>query len=111
GREKSAAKHMLHEAKIMQDSGADMLLLECVPAELAKEISQSLRIPTIGIGAGVDCDAQVLVLYDLLGISFGKVPKFAKDFLEGNGSIQAAIQAYVKAVKGGTFPAAEHSFN
>ena len=111
GRDKAAAKRMLHEAKIMQDSGADMLLLECVPAELAREISQSLTIPTIGIGAGADCDAQVLVLYDLLGISFGKVPKFAKDFLAEAGSIPAAVAAYVKAVKTGGFPAAEHIFN
>ena len=95
----------------MQDSGADMLLLECVPAGLAELISQSLTIPTIGIGAGVDCDAQVLVLYDLLGISFGKVPKFAKDFLVETGSIQTAVKAYVKAVKAGTFPATEHTFN
>lgn len=111
GRDKAAAKHMLHEARIMQESGADMLLLECVPAELAREISQSLSIPTIGIGAGADCDAQVLVLYDLLGISFGKVPKFAKDFLAEAGSIPAAVETYVKAVKSGAFPAAEHIFN
>ncbi len=110
GRDESTAKRMLQEAKTMQDSGADMLLLECVPAPLAKQISQSLTIPTIGIGAGADCDAQVLVLYDLLGISFGKVPKFAKDFLAEAGSIQAAIEAYVQAVKAGTFPAAEHIF-
>jgi len=111
GRDKSIAKRMLQEAKTMQDSGADMLVLECVPAGLAQEISQSLTIPTIGIGAGVDCDAQVLVLYDLLGISFGKVPKFARDFLAGADSIQSAVEAYVKAVKAGTFPAAEHTFN
>jgi len=110
GRDKAAARHMLHEAKIMQDSGADMLLLECVPADLASEISQSLKIPTIGIGAGVGCDAQVLVLYDLLGISFGKVPKFARNFLAETDSIQAAVAAYVEAVKAGRFPAPEHTF-
>jgi len=111
GRDKGAARHMLHEAKIMQESGADMLLLECIPSDLASEISQSLSIPTIGIGAGQHCDAQVLVLYDLLGISFGKVPKFAKDFLAESDSIQAAVAAYVKDVKSGVFPAAEHTFN
>ena len=111
GRDKASAKRMLHEARTMQDSGADMLLLECVPAELAKEISQSLTIPTIGIGAGADCDAQVLVVYDLLGISVGKIPKFARNFLADTGSIQAAIAAYVQAVKTGGFPAAEHTFN
>lgn len=111
GRDKATAKRMLHEARIMQDSGADMLLLECVPAPLAQEISQSLTIPTIGIGAGVDCDAQVLVLYDLLGISFGKTPKFARNFLAEAASIPEAIAAYVGAVKTGTFPAPEHTFN
>lgn len=111
GRDKAAAKHMLHEAKIMQESGADMLVLECVPTSLAKEISESLSIPTIGIGAGPDCDAQVLVLYDLLGISFGSIPRFAKDFLSEAGTIQGAVEAYVNAVKNGKFPAAEHSFN
>ena len=111
GRDASGAKRMLQEAKTMQDSGADMLLLECVPAELAREIGQSLQIPTIGIGAGGDCDAQVLVLYDLLGISFGKVPKFAKDFMAETGSVQAAVEAYIKAVRNGDFPAIEHSFS
>ena len=111
GREADTAKTMLHEARIMQESGADFLLLECVPAPLAEAITAELSIPTIGIGAGRGCDAQVLVLYDLLGISFGKTPKFAKNFLSETASIAQAIQTYVAEVKSGKFPADEHIFN
>lgn len=110
GRDQAAAKTMLDEAKAMQDAGADMLLMECIPAELAEKITQALMIPTIGIGAGVACDAQVLVLYDILGISFGRIPKFAKDYLAEAGTIEAAIKAYVADVKAGRFPAKQHSF-
>jgi len=117
GREAEDAKIMLADAMAMQDAGADMLLLECVPAQLAKTITDALSIPTIGIGAGRDCDAQVLVLYDLLGISHGHRPKFAKDFLievakaaPNEASIEAAVRAYVQAVKQQTFPADEHIF-
>ena len=110
---------MITDARKMQDAGADMLLLECVPATLAKTITAELSIPTIGIGAGRDCDAQVLVLYDLLGISLGHRPRFAKDFLAdlatlnpaGEISIEAAVRAYVQAVKQQQFPADEHIFN
>ncbi|VAW95046.1 3-methyl-2-oxobutanoate hydroxymethyltransferase [hydrothermal vent metagenome] len=119
GRDDDVAKEMMNDAKAMQDAGADMLLLECVPQKLAKTITESLTIPTIGIGAGRDCDAQVLVLYDLLGISHGHRPKFAKDFLrdvvntdtDGEVSIEAAVRAYVQAVKQHQFPDDEHSFN
>ena len=110
GREDEQAKAMLHEARVMQESGADFLLLECVPESLAEAITAELNIPTIGIGAGKHCDAQVLVLYDLLGISFGKTPKFAKNFLAETDSVQQAIEAYVSAVKSGQFPADEHIF-
>ena len=114
GREDNVAQAMIDDAKAMQDAGADLLLLECVPATLAKTITDTLSIPTIGIGAGRDCDAQVLVLYDLLGISLGHRPKFSKDFLadlNGEISIEAAVRAYVQAVKQGQFPADEHIFN
>ena len=113
GREKEVAHTMIDDAKAMQDAGADLLLLECVPASLAKTITETLSIPTIGIGAGRDCDAQVLVLYDVLGISLGHRPKFSKDFLadlQGEISIEAAVRAYVQAVKQQQFPADQHIF-
>ena len=113
GREEQMAKAMLDDAIAMQDAGADLLLLECVPKQLAKKMTETLTIPTIGIGAGRDCDAQVLVLYDLIGISPGHRPKFAKDFLaecQGDVSIEAAVRAYVQAVKQQTFPDDQHSF-
>lgn len=94
----------------MQDAGADLLVLECVPAALAAEISRDVSIPTIGIGAGVDCDGQVLVIQDLLGISSGKRPRFTKDFLAGTNSVVAAVSEYARAVRAGEFPGAEHSY-
>ena len=81
-----------------------------IPASLAKQITKSVAMPTIGIGAGVDCCGQVLVLQDMLGIYSGKSPKFVRNFMLGAGSIQQAVKAYVQAVKAGEFPAAEHSF-
>ncbi len=110
GREASAAEHMLHEAQVLQDAGADMMLLECVPATLAKKISEELTIPVIGIGAGSDCDGQILVLYDILGISPGRNPRFAHNFLSDAGSVAGAIQAYTDAVRTGHFPSPEQSF-
>ncbi len=110
GKTKVAAEQLLADAKAVEQAGADLLVLECVPAALAKRISAELAIPTIGIGAGVDCDGQVLVIYDMLGITPGKRPRFSKDFLSNQGSVLEAIRAYVKAVRDGQFPAAEHSF-
>jgi len=110
GKGKAAADQLLADAKAVQQAGADLLVLECVPAALAKRISTEIGIPTIGIGAGVDCDGQVLVLYDMLGITPGKRPRFSKDFLAGCGSIGEAIRAYADAVRSGEFPGAEHSF-
>ena len=110
GRSKSAAERLLADAHAVQDAGADLLVLECVPAELAARITAELQIPTIGIGAGAGCDGQVLVIYDMLGITPGKRPRFSKDFLNGHDSIVAAIKAYARAVRTGQFPAAEHSF-
>ncbi|MEQ6342365.1 MAG: 3-methyl-2-oxobutanoate hydroxymethyltransferase [Gammaproteobacteria bacterium] len=111
GREASAAQVMRDDARALQAAGADMLLLECVPAALAAEITLASEIPVIGIGAGSGCDAQVLVLYDMLGITLGKRPKFSKNFMQGNHTPQAAIAAYAHAVKNGIFPAPEHTFN
>jgi len=110
GRGKSAADRLLADAHAVQDAGADALVLECVPADLAVRITSELQIPTIGIGAGPGCDGQVLVIYDMLGITPGKRPRFSKDFLSGHDSVVAAIKAYARAVRSGQFPAAEHSF-
>ena len=89
-----------------------MLLLECVPSALAAEISQSVKIPVIGIGAGVDTDGQVLVLHDMLGLALsGRTPKFVKNFMQGQPNVQAAFAAYVRAVKDISFPAEEHGFS
>ncbi len=109
GRDPAAAEAMLLEAQAMQAAGADMILLECVPAALAQRITDSVSIPTIGIGAGPHTDGQVLVSYDVLGISCGRPPKFAKNFLadlKGSEeiSIEAAVRAYVTAVRQGRFP-------
>jgi 3-methyl-2-oxobutanoate hydroxymethyltransferase len=110
GKTKAAADQLLADAKALADAGADLLVLEAVPAALAKRVTTEIPIPTIGIGAGVDCDGQVLVLYDMLGITPGKRPRFAKDFLAGKGSVLEGIRAYVEAVRAGKFPAAEHAF-
>ncbi len=110
GRDEAGALAMIGDASALEAAGADMLLLECVPATLAAEISRAVEIPVIGIGAGPDVDAQVLVLYDMLGITPGKRPSFSHDFLADGGDISAAIAAYVQAVKGGSFPTAAHSF-
>jgi len=110
GKSKAAAEQLLADAKAVQQAGADLLVLECVPAVLAARISREISIPTIGIGAGADCDGQVLVLYDMLGITPGKRPRFSMDFLAGRGSVAEAIGAYAHAVRSGEFPAAEHAF-
>ena len=111
GREPVAAKAMLNDAHALEAAGADCLVLEAVPRELAGRIRAELHIPVIGIGAGADCDGQVLVLYDMLGITPGHAPRFSHNFLEGAADIPAAIAAYVAAVKGGTFPGPEHAFD
>ena len=110
GRDEKEAQAMLADARAMEDAGADILLLECVPSLLAAEITAAVEVPVIGIGAGPQCDAQVLVLYDMLGITPGKRPRFSKDFLQQSGDIRSAVRAYVQAVKDGSFPADEHSF-
>ena len=104
------AKRLVQEAKMLEQAGAGMLVLEAVPAGLAKQITAKLVIPTIGIGAGVECSGQVLVLHDMLDVSTGKKPKFVKNFLQGKNSVQAAIEAYVREVKAKSFPGPEHSF-
>ncbi len=110
GREEAVAEKMLEDARVLEQAGADMLLLECVPAALAKQITQQAQIPVIGIGAGVDCDGQILVLYDILGISAGKIPRFSKNYMQQAGDIAEAVKHYVDDVKHSRFPADEHSF-
>lgn len=108
GREEAAASQIIDEALLLQEAGADLVLVECIPAQLAARLTEALTIPVIGIGAGAGCDAQVLVSYDMLGITPGRRPKFSKNFLTGCDSLQAAVEAYVRAVKSGEFPGPEH---
>lgn len=110
GREQQAAEELLADAIRLEQAGADMLVLECVPATLAQRITEALLIPVIGIGAGKDCDGQVLVIYDMLGLTPGRRPRFSHDFLADTGSIQAALSSYVQAVKSAEFPNAEQQF-
>ena len=110
GKTESQAERLIGEAKMLEDAGAGMIVLELIPAALAREVTAQLRIPTIGIGAGVDCSGQVLVLHDMLDIYPGKKAKFVKNFLRGAGSIQGAIAAYIREVKAKTYPGPEHSF-
>ena len=109
-REDDAAQRLLADALALQAAGASLLVLEAIPAKLATEVTNKLNIPTIGIGAGVDCSGQVLVMHDMLGAFPGRRPKFVHDFMQGQTSVSAAIRAYVHAVKQREFPAAEHSF-
>ncbi|WP_334223929.1 3-methyl-2-oxobutanoate hydroxymethyltransferase [Thiosocius teredinicola] len=111
GRGEHEGERILKDAVALQEAGAQMLVLECVPAVLAEEITRALDIPVIGIGAGVETDGQVLVLYDMLGITMHGKPSFVHDFLADTGSVQGALAAYVKAVKDATFPGKEHSFS
>jgi len=110
GRDADAAKRLREDAKHLQAAGASLLVLEAVPAALAKVISTELDIPTIGIGAGSDADGQVLVLQDMLGLYPRPSPKFSRNFMQGAESIEAAVKAYVEAVRGKTFPGPEHSY-
>ncbi|HXF67319.1 MAG TPA: 3-methyl-2-oxobutanoate hydroxymethyltransferase [Burkholderiales bacterium] len=110
GRGESAAQRLLEEAKLLEEAGAGMLVLEAIPAALGREVTGALRIPTIGIGAGVDCSGQVLVLHDMLDVFPGKKAKFVKNYMRAAGSIQGAIELYVKEVKSKAFPGPEHSF-
>ncbi|MFL1483035.1 3-methyl-2-oxobutanoate hydroxymethyltransferase [Marinobacter sp. LN3S78] len=110
GRDDKQAELMIEHASDLVAAGADVILLECVPAPLAARITQAVTAPVIGIGAGKDTDAQVLVLHDMLGIPDGHKAKFVKNFLAEGGSIPGAIEAYVKAVRERTFPGEEHTF-
>ncbi len=110
GRDPEAAQKILDDALRLQDAGADMVLVECIASELGTTLAEELEVPVIGIGAGPNTDAQVLVVQDVIGITPRKIPKFAKNFLPGKDSIEAAIRQYVEDVKAGVFPGPEHSF-
>lgn len=110
GRDEAGARKIMEDAAALEQAGATMVVLEMMPAALAKQITERVGMLTIGIGAGPDCDGQVLVLHDMLGIYFGKSPRFVRNFMEGASSIQEAVANYVAAVKNGAFPTPEHSF-
>lgn len=111
GREEEAAERILAEARSLESAGADALLLECVPNSLGAAIRDAVQVPVIGIGAGPAVDGQILVLYDILGITQGRLPRFAKNFMRGRDAPLDALQAYVRAVKDRSYPAEEHSFS
>ena len=110
GKKEDAASQMIHDAKTLENAGAFSLVLECVPEKLAAEITQSLTIPTIGIGAGVHCDGQVLVVNDMLGMYERMTPKFVKKYASLNQEIRSAVKKYIQEVKSCEFPDSDHSF-
>jgi len=110
GKSTEAADQLRADALAVQAAGASLLVLEAIPRGLAQEVTDMLAIPTIGIGAGPECSGQVLVMHDLLGVFPGKKARFVKNFMEGQSNIDAAVLAYIAAVKDGSFPAAEHCF-
>jgi 3-methyl-2-oxobutanoate hydroxymethyltransferase len=110
GREEAAAARMRSDAKLLQDAGADVVLLECIPSGLGAEITSELHVPVIGIGAGPATDGQILVLYDVLDITPGRKPRFVQNFQQGCDSPLAALEAYAAAVKSRAYPAPEHCF-
>ncbi len=110
GRERETAARLLDEAQRLEAAGADIVLLECIPAQLGKAITAQLHVPVIGIGAGPDTDGQILVTYDMLDITTGRKPRFVRNFMEGASGNLEALQRYVRAVKQGEYPAPEHCF-
>jgi len=111
GRGDDAATQLIEDAKTLEAAGADVILLECVPREVAAKLTQTVSVPVIGIGAGPECDGQVLVMHDALGFTPGKVARFVRNFMkDANGDVLTAFQAYDAAVKDGSFPAEEHCF-
>jgi len=111
GRVQEAAQRMIDDARALELAGADVVLLECVPSDLGKAIRDALHVPVIGIGAGPGVDGQILVIYDILGITQGRTPRFVKNFMQGRDSVLDGLRAYVHAVKDRSYPAEEHSFS
>ena len=110
GKTETAAKKLIEDAKAVEEAGAFLLVLECVPAKLAKLVTESINIPTIGIGAGAGCDGQVLVIYDMLGMFSDFKPKFVKHFANAGDVIREAVKTYIAEIDDGTFPAEEHCY-
>ena len=110
GRDESSAQRIIDNSILLESLGVSALVLECIPSDLAKTVSQKLTIPTIGIGAGVDCDGQVLVSYDMLGITSGKQPRFVRNFLDNQNTISDGVESFVAEVKGETFPSQSESY-
>lgn len=110
GKENAEAQRIVKACQALEQAGADILLLECVPTELARAVTAAVNVPVIGIGAGNVTDGQVLVMHDLLGVSSGHKPKFVKNFMAETDSIQAAFERFDQDVKSGVFPGPEHSF-
>lgn len=110
GRDDAAALQMKNDARALQDAGADIVLLECIPSALGAEITAELHVPVIGIGAGPDTDGQILVIYDVLDITPGRKPRFVQNFMQGHDSPRAAIASFDQAVKSRAYPAPEHCF-
>jgi len=110
GRDNEKAQEMIEHAKLLEKAGAQLLVLECIPAALGKAISEAISIPTIGIGAGKDTDGQILVMHDALGISCSYMPKFSRNFIVDTGDIKKAIELYISEVSNGNFPGPEHIF-
>ena len=110
GKTEAAAKKLIEDAKAVEEAGAFLLVLECVPAKLAKLVTESINIPTIGIGAGAGCDGQVLVIYDMLGMFSDFKPKFVKHFANAGDVIREAVKTYIAEIDDGTFPAEEHCY-
>ena len=111
GKEQTAAQRMIEDAKILEEAGAFAVVLECIPSPLAKTITQAVSIPTIGIGAGPDCDGQVLVIHDMLGLYERFTPKFVKKYSTLNKNIKKSVKQYMKEVKDSSFPDKNHSFS
>ena len=106
-----AGQTLLDDALALEAAGAQLLVLECVPVELAKRVTEALSIPVIGIGAGNVTDGQILVMHDAFGITGGHIPKFAKNFLSTAGDMRSAVKQYIADVESGVYPAEEHSFH
>ena len=111
GRDAGQAQQMIEDAEALQAAGADIVLLECVPNEIGRAVTETLEVPVIGIGAGPAVDGQILVLYDALGITQGRMPRFVRNFMDEADSVAAALQKYVQAVKQREYPAPEHCFS